>query len=144
MSSTQTLSRGGVLQAGKGRFSSPRTCPKESVPPFSGIYAHEGIHPIHMFSLLPRGSTPLTLPISALRTPEGRGYSKGGRCPVRRFPWMPIRSNPFMSLTHNGNPPDSRLYFRCKVCRLESCPSSDGIGPVSSFLSSSRIRRLES
>ena len=40
MSSTQTLSRGGELQASKARFSSPMTTLLE--------VAHEGIHPMNM------------------------------------------------------------------------------------------------
>ena len=75
MSSTQTLSPGGVPQLGRPRFSSPMTALLE--------VAHPGIHPIHMFSA-PVGS-PATLPILAPVTPDGKGYSRG-RCPVSRFP----------------------------------------------------------
>ena len=69
MSSTQTLSPGGVPQLGRSRFSSPMTA--------LFVVAHSGIHPIHI-------PPP---PMVALVTLEGKGYSKG-RCPVSRFPLM--------------------------------------------------------
>ena len=133
VSRTQTLSPGGEPQLGSSRFSSPLTA---LVP-----VAHPGTHPIHMFSA-PVGS-PATLPILAPVTPDGKGYSRG-RCPVSRFPWILIPSKLFMSLTHNGNPPDSRLYSRCKSHRLERPPSSDGIGPVRLLLWSCSCERLDS
>ena len=111
MSSTQTLSPGGVPQAGNGRFSSPLTA--------LVAVAHEGTHPIHL-------PPP---PMVAEVTLDGKGYSRG-RCPVNRLPWILNSCKLFMSLTHNGNPPDSRLCCRRNLCRLDRLPSSDGISPV--------------
>ena len=133
MSSTQTLSPGGEPQSGRSRFSSPRT----ALFPV----AQEGIHPIHMFSAPPEGS-PATVPISAPVTLEEKGYSRG-RCPVSRFPWILNNCKLFMSLTHNGNSPDSRLYDRYNCCRLERPPSSDGIGPVRLLLLRRSCVRLD-
>ena len=112
MSSTQTLSRGGELQAGRSRFSSP-------VTGASGSVAHEGIHPMNM----------LPPPMAARLILVGNGLSRG-MCPVSRFSLMLIWSKLLMSSTHNGNSLDSRLLARNKYCRLEISPSSDGIGPV--------------
>ena len=125
MSSTQTLSPGGVPQEGRARSSSPMTALLE--------VAHEGTHPIHM-------PPP---PMVAEVTLEGKGYSKG-RCPVSRFPWMEKCVKLFRFSTHRGNSPDSWLFARNSVWRLESCPSSGGIDPVSPLLSSCRFVRLES
>ena len=111
VSSTQTLSRGGALQLGSPRFSSPLTAVLE--------VDHEGRHPMNM-------PPP---PMVALVTLEEKGFSRG-RCPVSRFPWMRIRAKRFMSLTHNGNSPDSRLFSRYSCERLDRFPSSDGIDPV--------------
>ena len=81
MSSTQTLSPGGVPQLGRSRFSSPLTA--------LVAVAHEGRHPMNMLPppmvALPtkvKPGTTITLLILA-----GKGYSRG-RCPVSRFPWM--------------------------------------------------------
>ena len=68
-------------------------------------------------------------PMVAEVTLAGKGYSRG-RCPVSRFPWMENCVKLLRSLTHNGNSPDSRLFRRSSHERLDSCPSSDGIGPV--------------
>ena len=97
---------------GRSRFSSPLTA---LVP-----VAHEGIHPMNM----------LPPPMVALVTLEENGYSRG-RCPVNRFPWILNNCKLFMSLTHNGNSPDSRLSPSHNLDRLTRFPSSDGIGPLS-------------
>ena len=123
MSSTQTLSRGGVLQAGRARSSSPMTALLE--------VAHPGTHPIHL-------PPP---PMVAEVTLEGKGYSKG-RCPVRRFPWMEKCVKLPRFSTHRGNSPDSRLSPSNNLCRVEMPPSSDGIGPLSPLLSRYRCERL--
>ena len=133
-SNTQTLSRGGELQAGRARSSSPRTALLE--------VAHPGTHPIHLppppMVAPPRG-TPRT-PISPV-TLGGKGYSRG-RCPVSRFPWI-LRSVKLPRfLTHNGNSPDSRLFARDSCVRLARFPSSDGIGPVSLLPWRNRCVRL--
>ena len=69
MSSTQTLSPGGVPQEGRPRFSSPTTA--------LVAVAHEGRHPMNM----------LPPPMVAEVTLEENGYSRG-RCPVNTFPCM--------------------------------------------------------
>ena len=111
MSSTQTLSPGGEPQLGSPRFSSPMTA--------LVAVAHPGTHPIHL-------PPP---PMVAEVTLDGRGLSRG-RCPVSRFPWMLISRKLLMSLTHNGNSPDSWLFARYKYCRKKMPPSSGGIDPV--------------
>ena len=124
MSSTQTLSPGGVPQEGRARSSSPMTI---------------------LFAVAQEGRQPMNIPpppMVAEVTPEGKGYSRG-RCPVRRFPWMLKLDKLPMFSTHKGNSPDSWLSPRNNLCRVEMPPRSDGIGPVSSFLSSSRITRLD-
>ena len=82
MSSTQTLSPGGVPQLGRPRFSSPMTILLE--------VAHEGIHPMNMLPppmvALPTRETP-KIDVTTLLILAGKGYSRG-RCPVSRFPWM--------------------------------------------------------
>ena len=82
MSSTQTLSRGGELQAGKARSSSPMTILVE--------VAHPGTHPMNMLPppmvALPTRETP-KIDVTTLLILAGKGYSRG-RCPVSRFPWM--------------------------------------------------------
>ena len=123
MSSTQTLSPGGVPQEGSPRFSSPLTA--------AVAVAHEGIHPIHM-------PPP---PMVALVTLEGKGYSRG-RCPVSRFPWMEKCVKLPRFSTHRGNSPDSRLFPSNNLCRVEIPPSWGGIGPVSPLFSSRRFVRL--
>ena len=115
MSSTQTLSLGGVLQAGKARSSSPMTALLE--------VAHPGTHPIHL-------PPP---PMVAEVTLDGKGYSRG-RCPVRRFPWMENCVKLLRFSTHRGNSPDSWLSPSNNLCREEMPPSSDGIGPLSPLL----------
>ena len=128
MSSSQTLSPGGVPQLGRPRFSSPRTA---LVP-----VAHEGTHPIHM----------LPPPMVALMMLAEKGLSRG-RCPVNRFPWMLKPVKLLMSLTHNGNSPDSRLCSSHSVVRLDKFPISDGIGPLRLLLlrrSCTRLDRLPS
>ena len=64
MSSTQTLSPGGEPQLGRSRFSSPLTAVL--------VVAHGGTHPIHMF-FSPKTVSPVTLPIAAWVTLEGKG-----------------------------------------------------------------------
>ena len=135
MSSTQTLSPGGVPQEGRSRFSSPLTA---LVP-----VAHEGRHPMNMLPppmvALPtkvKPGTTITLLILA-----GKGYSRG-RYPVSRFPWMLKTRKLFRFLTHNGNSPDSRLFARFNVTRVETSPSSDGIGPESLLLERFSTERL--
>ena len=98
MSSTQTLSPGGVPQLGRPRFSSPLTALLE--------VAHEGTHPMNM--LVSGGSVP-SLPIFALDNKlVGRGLFRG-RCPVSRLRWMLICTKLPRFSSHNGNSPDSRL-----------------------------------
>jgi len=124
VSSTQTLSPGGDSQLGSPRFSSPMTA--------LVAVAHPGTHPIHL-------PPP---PMVALVTLEEKGFSRG-RCPVSRFPWMRIRAKRFMSLTHNGNSPDSRLFSRYSCERLDRFPSSFGIDPVSLLLLRCSCVRLD-
>ena len=124
MSSTQTLSRGGELQEGKARSSSPMTA-LVSV-------AHPGTHPIHL-------PPP---PMVAEVTLEGKGYSRG-RCPVNRFPWMVTRCKLLRFSTHRGNSPDSWLSPRNILCKMEMPPSSDGIGPVRLLLARLSHERVE-
>ena len=125
MSSTQTLSRGGVLQAGRARSSSPRTA-LVSV-------AQEGTHPMNM----------LPPPMTAVTILAEKGYSRG-RCPVSRFPLMENCCKLPRFSTHLGNSPDSRLFCRYSSRRLESCPSSGGIGLVRLLLLICSRVRLES
>ena len=125
MSSTQTLSPGGVPQEGKARSSSPRTALLE--------VAHEGTHPIHM-------PPP---PMVALVTLEGKGYSRG-RCPVSRFPWMVKSVKLPRFSTHKGNSPDSWLFDRSSCVRLDRSASSDGMTPVRLFSLRYSWVRLES
>ena len=117
---------------GISRFSSPMTSLLE--------VAHEGRHPIHMFSA-PGGSPP-TLPMRHLGTPARMGLSRG-RCPVSRFPWILKSCKLFRFATHRGNSPDSRLYSSRNPSREEMPPSSDGIGPVRLFSPRYSIPRLE-
>ena len=136
MSSSQTLSPGGEPQLGRPRFSSPMT----------GVFvvAQEGTHPMNLFPppmvALPRTGEPRTM--STLLILAGKGYSRG-RCPVSRFPWMANSRKLLRSSTHNGNSPDSWLFARCNVTRLEISPISDGIGPVSLLPWSRRRVRLD-
>ena len=136
MSNSQTLSPGGEPQLGRPRFSSPLTT---LVP-----VAQEGIHPMNMLPppmvALPTRETPrITTTLLIL---AGKGYSRG-RCPVSRFPWMLISRKLPRSSTHNGNSPDSRLFARPSLWRLESCASWGGIDPVRLLLSSCIWVRLE-
>ena len=93
-----------------------------------------------MFSA-PVGS-PATLPISAVITLVGKGFS-GGRCPVSRFCWMLNCNNLLRFSTQNGNSPDSRLCARNNTIRLDRLSSSDGIGPLSMLLWSCSCVRLD-
>ena len=124
VSSSQTLSPGGVPQLGNGRFSSPMIALLE--------VAHEGIHPMNM-------PPP---PMIAEVIPAGKGFS-GGRCPVSRFPLMEKRLNLPRFSTHRGNPPDSRLLARNSSVRLERFPSSGGIDPVRLLRWMYSVLRLE-
>ena len=123
VSSTQTLSPGGVPQLGRSRFSSPLTA--------LVAVAHEGRHPMNM----------LPPPMVAEVILDGKGLSRG-RCPVSRFPWMKKCVKLFRFSTHNGIGPVRLLPWSCSCARLESCPSSDGIGPVSLLFCSHSVWRL--
>ena len=135
VSSSQTLSPGGEPQLGRPRFSSPKTT--------VFVVAHEGRHPVNLFPP-PMVAIPRRVPwrLATVRILEGRGFSRG-RCPVSRFLWMWKFSNLPRFSTHNGNSPDSWLWWSHRCVRPDMFPSSFGIDPVRLLLLRVRFERLD-